>query len=289
MRVEAGARGGAAQRDLPGAPERVPDAVAAQRDLRAVAAELLAERDGHGVHHVRAPRLDEVGELVGLGAERAGEPLERRQQVLLDAVDRGQVDGRREDVVRRLAHVHVVVRVGVVAGQLGDHLVRVHVRRGARAGLEDVDRELVVVLALGHLVTGAGDALGDLGVEQAELGVDARGLGLDAAEPAHHRCRHALARDREVHYRLGRLGPPELTFGGRWSSVRVNCHLSPSSLPAWRLSQSRSRSSANPRRVRMQIRAFLVRCERHGEVRVLIAGRDGTHPHRPVVDHDRRR
>ena len=38
------------------------------------------------------------------------------------------------------------------AGQRGEDLVGVHVRRGARAGLEDVDRELVVVVARGHLV-----------------------------------------------------------------------------------------------------------------------------------------
>ena len=35
------------------------------------------------------------------------------------------------------------------------------------AGLEDVDRELVVVLALGDRVAGRGDPLGQVGVEQA--------------------------------------------------------------------------------------------------------------------------
>ena len=49
---------------------------------------------------------------------------------------------RREDVVGRLAHVDVVVRVRALAGERRDHLVGVHVRGGARAGLEDVDREL---------------------------------------------------------------------------------------------------------------------------------------------------
>ena len=40
------------------------------------------------------------------------------------------------------------------AAERGDHLVGVHVGAGARAGLEDVDRELVVVLAVGHLPCG---------------------------------------------------------------------------------------------------------------------------------------
>ena len=61
--------------------------------------------------------------------------------------------------------------MGPVAGEVGDHLVGVHVRGGARAGLEDVDRELVVVLALGDRLAGGGDPLGDVAVEQAEVAV----------------------------------------------------------------------------------------------------------------------
>ncbi len=55
----------------------------------------------------------------------------------------------------------MVVRVDVLAGERRDHLVRVHVRGGARAGLEDVDRELVVELAGGDPVGRGGDALGE--------------------------------------------------------------------------------------------------------------------------------
>ena len=102
------------------------------------------------------------------------ELLERGQQVVLGLVQRGEMDGRREHVVGGLAHVDVVVGVGAVAGEVGDDLVGVHVRRGARAGLEDVDRELVVELAGGDAVGGGGDPLGEVGVEQPQLGVDAR-------------------------------------------------------------------------------------------------------------------
>ena len=49
-----------------------------------------------------------------------------------------------------------------VAGELGDHLVRVHVRRGPGAGLEDVDRELVVVLARRDRVGRRGDPVGEV-------------------------------------------------------------------------------------------------------------------------------
>ena len=44
-----------------------------------------------------------------------------------------------------------------------------------RAGLVDVDRELVVVRSADDLVGGADDRLGDVGVEDAQLGVDERG------------------------------------------------------------------------------------------------------------------
>ena len=129
---------------------------------------------------------------------------------MLDLAERGEVDGRREDVVRALAHVDVVVRVDVVTGERCDHLVGVHVRARARAGLEDVDRELVVVVAVGDRVAGGGDPLGLLGVQQPELGVRARGGGLDPAEPARDGNRDRLAGDGEVRDRLPRLAAPQL-------------------------------------------------------------------------------
>ena len=52
-----------------------------------------------------------------LSSSAPREPLERRQQVVDVAVERGEVHRRREDVVRRLAHVDVVVRVHVLAGE----------------------------------------------------------------------------------------------------------------------------------------------------------------------------
>src|SRR5581483_9400396 len=104
----------------------------------------------------------------------------------------------------------VVVRVHVVAGERGDDLVRVHVRRRARAGLEDVDRELVVEVAVRDPVGRRGDALPAVGVQQPELRVHPRRGALDAAEPARHRNRDRLARDGEVVDRLAGLAAPEL-------------------------------------------------------------------------------
>jgi hypothetical protein len=221
MRVQAGADGGAAERDLAEPLAAVADPLDPLAHLRRVAGELLAERDRHGVHQVRPPRLDDVVELLRLGLERGGEGVERGQQVVLDLAERGEMDGRREDVVRALAHVDVVVRVHVVAGERGDHLVRVHVRARAGAGLEDVDRELVVVLAARDRVSGGGDPLGLVGVEQPELGVRARSGGLDPPEPPRDGNRNRLTGDGKIGDRLPRLPAPQLPLNPRTHGAEV--------------------------------------------------------------------
>jgi hypothetical protein len=57
-------------------------------------------------------------------------------------------------------------------GDSRDHLVGVHVGRGAAAGLENVENELVVVLALADRLRGPDDRRPQLLGEQAEIHVD---------------------------------------------------------------------------------------------------------------------
>ena len=210
MRVQAGAGGGASERDLAEPPERRGDARLALADLGGVAAELLAEGDRDRVHPVRAAGLDDVGELGRLRLERCCETVQRRQEVTGHLLERGEVHSGWEDVVRALAHVDVIVWMHVLAGERGDHLVRIRVRRGTGAGLEDVDRELIVELARGDAVAGGCDAHRLVGIEQSELSVHAGGSGLDPAEPARDGSRDRLSGDGEVRDRLARLASPEL-------------------------------------------------------------------------------
>src|SRR5207237_6767373 len=84
---------------------------------------------------------------------------------------------------------------------------------GPRAGLEDVDRELVVVLARGDVVGRLGDAVGQIALEETQIGVHPRCRRLDPAEPVDHRPRNALAGDRKVLNRLAGLCAPELLRG----------------------------------------------------------------------------
>ena len=117
---------------------------------------------------------------------------------MLGLLERGQVDGRREDVVRGLAEVDVIVGVDATAGERCDHLVGVRVRRGPGAGLEDVDRELVVVLCLGYLARSSRYSRCEGGVEQAQLAVDLSRGRLDSPEPVDNAARDWLAGDLEV-------------------------------------------------------------------------------------------
>src|SRR5215203_1936743 len=212
MRIETGARGRAAEGDLTHPGKRAAHAIGPQPDLRRVAAELLPERDRNRVHQVRPASFDDVGELLGLALERRAELVHRGEQIAGHLLQRREMHGRGKDVVRGLAHVDVVVGMGVVAGQVGHDLVGVHVRRRPGAGLEDVDGKLVVVLAGRDRVAGSRDPLGDILVEQAELGVHPRRGGLDPSHPVHDGRRNRLTGDGEVLYSLGRLGPPELAL-----------------------------------------------------------------------------
>ena len=158
----------------PSSANVAPSWFRADGHLRRVAAELLPERHRHGVHQVGPSRLDDVDELDRLGRERVAEPVERRHEVVVSGLQRGEVDRRREHVVRALTEVDVVVRMGPAVGERADHLVGVHVRRRAGSGLEHVDRELGVVLAGGDRVAGGDDLCGQRGVEEAEFGVRRR-------------------------------------------------------------------------------------------------------------------
>jgi hypothetical protein len=120
--------------------------------------------------------LDDRPEGLFAGDEPGVEPLEGGEQLLLDCHCGGQLERGRDDVIRGLAAVDLVVGVDLptaeaLRGQMRDDLVHVRVRRRARAGLVDVDRELVVVRPVGHLAGGGGDRLGHFGVEQPQLAV----------------------------------------------------------------------------------------------------------------------
>ena len=148
--------------------------------------EFLPQRHRHGVLELRAAELEDTGEFARLGFEGTGEPGERSRERVVAEKER-QADRRRIDVVRRLGKVHVVVGVDDVEAALRQaemlqravhhDLVDVHVRRGARPALEDVEDELVGQRAAGNVVAGGDDRLrlGPVEVAQLQIG-ESRGF-----------------------------------------------------------------------------------------------------------------
>ena len=94
-----------------------------------------------------------------------------------------------------------------------DHLVCVHVRLGAGAGLPDDQREVVVELAVKHLVGGGNDRLSQTLLQRAEFHVCPRRRHLLNAKRPDQRFWHLFAADPEVLKRSLRLGPP-IPVGG---------------------------------------------------------------------------
>ncbi len=105
--------------------------------------------------------------------------------------------------------------------QGGDDLVGVHVGRRAGAGLEHVDREVLIVGARGDLIGGGGDRLGSLGVQHPEPTVDPGRRGLQQTERPDLGALQAPAGDREVLHGSLRLRPVKGVGGNPHLAHRV--------------------------------------------------------------------
>jgi len=123
---------------------------------------------------------------------------------------RGDLRGGGVDVVGALAAVDVVERVEVrvvalgvahdLQGAVGDHLVGVHVGRGAGAALDDVHHELVAETAGPDLLARRDDRGRLLRFQEPEVAVG-EGRGLLHGRKCHHQfaqVRDPHAADREV-------------------------------------------------------------------------------------------
>ena len=163
--VQAGADGGAAQRQfLQGLHGQLQQLrVPLQRGTPA--ADLLAELDGGCILQMGAAGLHDALVLRFQLLEGGHQMVDGGQQLILDGDHRGDVHRRGEGVVGGLAHVYVVVGVHQLlarqlVGAVGHHFVGVHVGLGAGTGLPHHQREVAVQLAGDHLVAGAGDDVG---------------------------------------------------------------------------------------------------------------------------------
>ncbi len=193
--VDAGADGGTAQVDL---GEQLRRQGLEARQVFAQGGgegmEFLAEGHGHRVLQLGATHLQHLGEFHALGGEGGDQAVQAGEQGVM-AEQQTQADGGGVGVVGRLRHVDVVVRVemailalGVaeqLQGDVGDHLVGVHVGRGAGPALDHVHHELVVEFAANDARAGINDRLVLLGRQMAEPVVGVRRRLLDHGQ-GHH-------------------------------------------------------------------------------------------------------
>ncbi len=166
-----------------------------------------------------AADLDQFGEGGALGRQRVAEARERRQQAAMNRQRGGDMHRARKRIVRRLSEIDVVVGMDrrLVAatsaepfvGEVGDHLVHIHVGLGARAGLPDLEREFVVAPARRDFRRRGGDRLRERRRQQPELFVGQRRRLFDEAERVDDGARHALVADRKVLQRALRLRAPQ--------------------------------------------------------------------------------
>ena len=126
---------------------------------------------------LRAPDLDDAGEFLFLGLKRG---LQRGNGFLqpVQSVDRGNLQCRREDVVGRLVQIDVMQRMHPLIlaapptedflGAVGNHLVDVHVERGAGAALQGIDDHRLAVPPVSQFFTCLADGLRQPGIEIAQ-------------------------------------------------------------------------------------------------------------------------
>ena len=222
-RVDAGADGGGAQVDFLDQATGLAQAGLVLANHHRVGHELLAQRHGHGILQLGAADLEHVLELACLGLEAFAQDGHGAEQAVY-AAPQGQPHRGRVDVIGALRGVDMVVGVQPVVAALleaelfqrevGDHLVGIHVGRGAGPALDDIDDELFVKAPGDQFLAGLDDGAHPFGVEHAEFGIGA-GCGLlhmpeGADEVGHGRDRRArngeiLDRPGGVHAPVGRL------------------------------------------------------------------------------------
>ena len=122
-----------------------------------------------------AADLDDRRKGLGLGIERFLQMRQRRNKPPGNLQRARDMHGGGKAVVRRLAHIDVIVRMDrrfraecaakPLVRAIGDHLVDVHVGLRAGSGLPDHQRELIVELAGDNLVGDRDDRVGAPGVE----------------------------------------------------------------------------------------------------------------------------
>ena len=218
MGIQAGADGGAADGELVETGEREFDIAQGLVEQAHIAGEFLPECERGGILEVRAADLDDVGKGGGFGVERVAEFFHGRDEGLDDLAGRGDGHRRREGVVRRLRHVHIVIWMHWLFGAfytacdfdgaIRDNLVGVHVALSAGAGLPDAKREVGVEFSRDDFIRRLRDEIAFFSAELAEVCVREGGGLFQNAESLDHLGWQDVLTDVEMNERTGGLRAP---------------------------------------------------------------------------------
>src|SRR5262245_413636 len=83
----------------------------AELRLPSVTAEFLTQADRSCILQMSSSYLDDMIKFLCLRRQSTVQFSQRRNQVVLDRFHRGDVHSRRDHIVTRLSHIHMVIRV----------------------------------------------------------------------------------------------------------------------------------------------------------------------------------
>ena len=155
---------------------------------------------------MRPADLEDFVKFHRLPFQRFRQTIQRRNQAFPDRHRRGDVDSGGKRIVGGLPEVHVIVRVnpqgGIeLAAAVGDHLVHIHVRRGAGTCLIDINRKLRVMVTVHDFGCDFGNQPRHRGLQQSKFAVGFRRGFFDETIRVDEFRGQDRARDREIENR----------------------------------------------------------------------------------------
>ncbi|MCE3240489.1 MAG: hypothetical protein K0Q83_996 [Deltaproteobacteria bacterium] len=136
MGIDAGAHSRAAKSKFLQAFRRILDAFDRKLNLARITAKFLTNRIGVASFRCVRPIFTILSKTSAFCFSALFETNQTRQKILADRFKRGYVNSGGDDIVTRLPHIHVIVRVYVLAAAIfshqferavGNHLIGVHV------------------------------------------------------------------------------------------------------------------------------------------------------------------
>ena len=111
MGIEAAADGRSAQSQFGKPRLNSPDPIHAQLYLPGIARKFLTQRHGHGILQVRTPELSHILEFRGFSVKAIMKTPKGRDQAVVEALQRCNMNHRRDHVIAGLPQIDMVIGV----------------------------------------------------------------------------------------------------------------------------------------------------------------------------------